>query len=732
MADKYRLITSALPYVNNIPHLGNIIGCVLSADVYARFCRSNAYETLFVCGTDEYGTATETKALQENLSPKEICDKYHAIHKNIYEAFNLSFDVFGRTSDEVHTMTVQEIFSSIEKYNPELIIEKESQQYFSVKLDKFLADRLIIGECPFCHYKQARGDQCDSCTKVLSPIDLINPNSAIDDSPIELRTTRHLYLDLPALSEVLTKWQAGSIELGHWTQNAKTMTQAWLKQGLEARAITRDLKWGIPVPKKGYENKVFYVWFDAPIGYISATRKLLPDSWKGWWKNPEQVNLYHFMAKDNIPFHSIIFPATQFASEYDDERWTKVFHISSTEYLNYENTKFSKSLGVGVFGDDVLASQIPIDLWRFYLLYIRPEKQDTAFLWDDFFQKVNKDFIDNIANLFNRATTFLFKNFSGSLFLSDLNTSQKNLWDDMLSFVRKIQSLLEQVKLRDALHEILALGRLGNKFFQEQEPWAKIKEEALEQEVQQDLSLVIVLVHLLSVPLEAYMPETAQKIQSLLASRTQWQDMNLNLNDEEVYRFLSSQYQSKTINPPELLFSKLDKKELEKIKKKFNSESRKDYWLDVKIQVGEIIEAQRHPNADKLYVLNINLGEGKRQIVSKLVDFYQEEDIINKKILVLVNLKSIELRGIESQGMVLTAENKAHTQLIFVDDDIQLGSTISRQEQKVVNKFPLISLEDFSKARLNILKFSLMQEKKPLILNGKNIKTQLVDNGKIH
>ena len=271
---KRRLITSALPYVNNEPHLGNIIGCVLSADVFARYSRLKDIETLYICGTDEYGTATETKAQEESLSPKEICDKYHTIHKKIYEFFNISFDAFGRTSSKTHTEVVHEIFDYVNK--EDYILKKTTKQYFSLKLDKFLADRYIIGTCPKCQYEKARGDQCDKCSSMLNPNELKNPRSALDSSKLTLKETNHLYFNLPKLTKELSKWQQKSQEEGVWATNAFNFSQSWLKQGLEARAITRDLKWGIPIPQKGYENKVFYVWFDATIGYISITKHFFP------------------------------------------------------------------------------------------------------------------------------------------------------------------------------------------------------------------------------------------------------------------------------------------------------------------------------------------------------------------------------------------------------------------------------------------------------------------------
>ena len=432
---KKKLITSALPYVNNEPHLGNIIGCVLSADVYARYCRQKGYETLYICGNDEYGTATETKAREEGLTPREICNKYHEIHKNIYKHFNISFDAFGRTTTEEQTDVVQNIFKKILANG--YFVEKETNQYYSESQGKFLADRLINGTCPKCGYEDARGDQCDGCSSLLEPTDLINAKSVADGKPLILKKTKNLYLDLPKLTEKLKNFQDITIKSGFWTNNAETTTYAWMKRGLEPRAITRDLKWGISVPKEGYENKVFYVWFDAPIGYISITKKAFPEDWERWWKSPENTELYQFMAKDNIPFHSVIFPATQIAT---DDKWTKVFHLDSTEYLNYEETKFSKSRSIGVFGTDVIKTNIDVDLWRFYLLINRPEKNDSAFTWQEFFDKANNEFIDNIGNLVNRTLVYCNKNFEGQLNKVSYTQEQKNFIEETIAAENKISA----------------------------------------------------------------------------------------------------------------------------------------------------------------------------------------------------------------------------------------------------------------------------------------------------
>ncbi len=412
---KRRLVTAALPYVNNIPHLGNLIQ-VLSADVFARFCRSRGYETLYICGTDEYGTATETKALEEGISPRELCDRYHAVHEEIYEWFDIAFDHFGRTSTPQQTEIVQSLFLDLDRNG--YIKEHTTEQLFCPDCARFLADRYVRGTCPHCGYEEARGDQCENCGKLLEPEELKDPRCSTCGGTPHLKQTKHLYIDLPAIQDSYTPWLAEASEKGKWAKNAVQMTQAWIRDGLHERAITRDLKWGIPVPKEGFEDKVFYVWFDAPVGYISITKSLddaLGENgfgWESWWLDPSNVELFQFIGKDNIPFHTVIFPSTLIGS---GRSWTKLFHMSSTEYLNYESGKFSKSKGVGVFGSDAKESGIPADAWRFYIFYNRPEKSDTQFTWKDFQEKMNSELIGNLGNLVNRTLTFVSRYYGGKI-----------------------------------------------------------------------------------------------------------------------------------------------------------------------------------------------------------------------------------------------------------------------------------------------------------------------------
>ena len=711
---KKRLITSALPYVNNEPHLGNLIGCVLSADCFARFSRMHGYETLYICGTDEYGTATETKATQEGLSPREICDKYHVIHKKIYDHFNISFDAFGRTSTDAHTETVQEIFQDVVKNDH--FVEVENEQFFSESQNKFLADRLIEGTCPKCGYEDARGDQCDGCSSLLTPTELVNPRSALDGKAPVLRKTKHLHLDLPGLSTDLEKWQNEAIATGKWPNNADTTTRSWMKRGLETRAITRDLKWGVPVPYEGYTDKVFYVWFDAPIGYVSITRKAYPDTWQDWWKSPDDTAMYQFMAKDNIPFHSVIFPATQIAS---GDKWTMCHHLASTEYLNYEDSKFSKSRNVGVFGSDVIESGIPVDLWRFYLLAIRPEKQDSAFSWQEFFDKINNEFLDNIGNLVNRSLVYSHKNFPGPLEAGTRTEAHEAFIKDAKILIEEITAAYEACSLKEAIRQILTLGRLGNKFFQDEEPWVKIK-AGKEDEVRSAINILTHLVRDLSILLSPVMPETCERLQA-----------TLNINDKNWSSL--GKYESLLgieINKPSILYPKLDNKLVEGFRDKFSGVTKEDPFTKIDLRVGKITKAELHPEADHLYVLQVDLGEGlERTICSGLAKFLEAESLVNKHCVVVSNLAPADLRGVASEGMVLSISKKKKLEVLDAAE-IAPGTRIQRANDKD-EEAPVIGIDDFKEVSLRAKDGIAVCDGEPLLAAGQQLNTVEILNGKL-
>ncbi|OMJ12633.1 putative methionine-tRNA ligase, cytoplasmic [Smittium culicis] len=463
------LITSALPYVNNIPHLGNIIGSVLSADVYARYCRSRGINTLYVCGTDEYGTATETKAIEENMSCQDLCDKYHKIHSDVYKWFNISFDFFGRTTTPLQTEIVQDMF--IKCHNNGYTKTESMVQLYCEMCKRFLADRFVEGTCPKCGYDGARGDQCDKCGQLINAIELISPRCKLDGNTPIVRESTHLFLDLEALQPKCEDFVKKSSEKGVWSSNGLTITRSWLNEGLKPRCITRDLKWGVPVPLPGFEEKVFYVWFDACIGYISLTANYT-DKWEEWWKNPENVQLYQFMGKDNVPFHTVVFPSTQIAT---GDSSTMLHHISTTEYLNYESGKFSKSRGVGVFGNSAEETGVAPDIWRYFLLSNRPESSDTQFTWNEFISRNNNELLANMGNFCNRILRFVdaSSKYAGILptpsqeILSAEGSSSHSMISDVNKLLEKYNSFLSSVHIRAALRTAMEISARGNQYLQE-------------------------------------------------------------------------------------------------------------------------------------------------------------------------------------------------------------------------------------------------------------------------
>ncbi len=786
---KRRLVTAALPYVNNVPHLGNLIQ-VLSADAFARFCRLYGYETLYVCGTDEYGTATETRAALEGVSPRALCDRFHAIHADIYQWFNIAFDKFGRTSTPLQTEIVQELFKKLDANS--FIAEKENEQFYCETCARFLADRYVRGICPHCG-KEARGDQCENCCKTLDPADLKDPRCATCDSKPSLRKTRHLYIELPKLKEKIENWVADASVKGFWANNAVSMTQAWIRDGLKERAITRDLSWGIPVPKAGYENKVFYVWFDAPIGYISITGAVLADNadnppqnsqiaqWKArctnwqefveyWWKNPDEVELFQFIGKDNIPFHTVIFPATLLGADdgsaSDKKKWTMLHHMSSSEYLNYENGKFSKSKGRGVFGTDAMETGIPADVWRFYIFYNRPEKQDALFTWKDFQEKVNGELIGNLGNLVNRTLSFVSRYYGGNIPFDAENPphigqgadgTYSEFWNTAKNFETEIQEKLDRSDLRDAFHTVFALCAFANKTFQDGEPWkTRNTDPPAAAALISDLCL---LLRDLAVLISPFMPTAAERL-ALFFGKTiggeqglDWKDVCTPAGIEHV------------VNPSPL-FAKLEDDFVETLRARYagTQEERKQMedekktevsaknapkeaaaketapvapktFADLDLRVAQIAKIERHPKADKLYIETLDFGGGEeRVIVSGLAPFYKEEELLGKRIIVAYNLKPAKLRGVESQGMLLAASCKGDdgAEIVEVLDacDAPLGTRAVLESAVPAGAESVqISIDEFLSVPIIVQDGTVMAEGRRITLSGAPITTARILNG---
>ncbi|KAI1457338.1 methionyl-tRNA synthetase [Annulohypoxylon moriforme] len=508
------LVTSALPYVNNIPHLGNIIGSVLSGDVFARYCRGRGINTLYIGGTDEYGTTTEARALLEACTPKELCDKYHVIHADIYKWFNISFDNFGRTTTELQTEITQDIFLKLNKNG--FLKERRTTQLFCEVHHSFLADRLVEGECPVCAYPDARGDQCDLCGRLLDTLQLKEPRCKVDGSAPITKETNHIFIELDKLQPEVEAFFQESNAVGEWSNNGKAITSTWLKEGLEPRSITRDIRWGTKVPLSGYEEKVIYPWFDACIGYVSITA-CYTNQWEKWWRNPKDVQLYQFIGKDNVVFHSLIFPASQIGTK---ETWTKLHHLSATEYLTYESGKFSKSRGIGVFGDSAQKTGVASDVWRFYLVFHRPESGDTEFTWDSFISDNNNLLLKNLGNFVSRVLKFVnSRNYDSIVpnWTEYHEASFDAFKDDIAKLLKRYIQELDAVKLRSGLSTVLAISQQGNGFLQSN----KLDSNLFKIEPSKCaavIGLAVNLVHLLAALLAPYMPDTASSINKQLSA----------------------------------------------------------------------------------------------------------------------------------------------------------------------------------------------------------------------
>uniref|UniRef100_S4P722 Methionine--tRNA ligase, cytoplasmic n=2 Tax=Pararge aegeria TaxID=116150 RepID=S4P722_9NEOP len=555
------LITSALPYVNNVPHLGNIIGCVLSADIFARYCRLCGYNTLYVCGTDEYGTATETKALEEGITPREICDKYFAIHDAVYRWFNIGFDYFGRTSTAQQTEIAQRMFLKL--MDNGFVSNQSVDQLFCENCQRFLADRFVEGTCPHpgCLYDSARGDQCDKCGKLINAIELIEPRCKVCSLKPTVRSSDHLFIELGQLEPSIRTWFNNTE--GGWSPPARAVTRSWLRDSLRARALTRDLKWGVPVPVPGYTNKVFYVWFDAPLGYLSITQ-CFTKNYEKWWKKDKDydIKLYQFMAKDNVPFHGIMFPATIIGV---NEGYALVDHIFATEYLNYEEGKFSKSRGVGVFGTDAQDTGIPADVWRFYLASIRPETSDSSFSWTELGTRNNSELLNNLGNFCHRSLSFCANTFKGVL--PDMKLTEADY--EVVALVnREVIAYVQQIekgRLREGLRHVLSVSRIGNQHMQSTQPWVLLKGSD-DDKVRgaTAIALCCQLVALLCTLLAPYVPDTSRRLRAQLNVHAD--ALRINPQNPSLVQYLPAGH---VIGKPEPLFTKLESEVLDQLRAKY-------------------------------------------------------------------------------------------------------------------------------------------------------------------
>lgn len=672
-------ITSALPYANGPIHIGHLAGVYIPADIYARYLRLKGEDVLFIGGSDEHGVPITIKARQLGVSPQDIVDKYHGIIKKSFEDFDISFDVYSRTSAPIHHETASEFFKKL--YDDGKFIEKSNEQYYDEENKQFLADRYITGICPHCAFEKAYGDQCENCGTSLSPLELINPKSALSGNVPVLKETKHWYLPLDQYEEWLDEW----IIKGHkddWKPNVYGQVKSWLDQGLKPRAVTRDLDWGVQVPIEDAEGKVLYVWFDAPIGYISAAKEWAKENnkdWEKYWKD-EDSKLLHFIGKDNIVFHCIIFPAMLKA----EGSYIVPENVPANEFLNLENDKISTSRNWAVWLHEYL-EEFPgkQDVLRYVLTANAPETKDNDFTWKDFQARNNNELLAIFGNFVNRTLVLTQKYFDGVVPEAiNLNEESLKVLKEIELFPAKIASSIDRYRFREALSELMNLARLGNKYLTDQEPWKVFKTDP--EKVKGILNISLQIVANLSVLSEPFLPFTAHKLQKMIGLE------GLDWNDAGSTDLLKTGSQLKK---PELLFERIEDKTIEEQVQKLLDTKKEnemnvaakpaketiefDDFMKMDIRTGTILEAEKVAKTKKLLKLKVDTGIDQRTVVSGIAEYYNAEDIIGKKVSILVNLAPRKLRGIESQGMILMAED-ADGKLCFVSptEDVNNGSEV--------------------------------------------------------
>ncbi|MGZ8539200.1 MAG: methionine--tRNA ligase [Chitinophagaceae bacterium] len=690
---KRYLITAALPYANGPLHIGHLAGCYIPSDIYVRYLRAQKRDVKFVGGSDEHGVPITIRAMKEGITPQQVVDKYHAIIKDSLAKMGISFDIYSRTSNKVHHETASAFFKKM--YDDGLFEEKETEQYYDEKTNTFLADRYITGTCPVCGNPNAYGDQCEKCGSSLSPEQLINPRSTLSDAIPVKKKTKHWYFPLQNYEAFLNKWILEDHK--EWKNNVYGQCKSWLDSGLQSRAMTRDSNWGIKVPIKGAEGKVLYVWFDAPIGYISATKELT-DQWADYWCK-EDTKLVHFIGKDNIVFHCIIFPAMLKAHG----GFVLPDNVPANEFLNIEGDKVSTSRNWAVWVDEYL-KDFPgcDDVLRYVLCANAPETKDNDFTWKDFQDRNNSELVSIFGNFVNRTWVLMHKLCKGKVpvFHNELTDElDKQLITDIASAKEKVESFLEQYKFRDALYEVIDLSRKGNQYMQKKEPWIVAKQltenPGIQKNIDNSLHLCLQLSANLAVLINPFLPTTAQKMLHMMKVV----DKMLDWENAGKLKLLSVGY---SLREPQLLFRKIEDAEItvqvEKLKSglvktdtssqlpvtgKQETGNRKpeiqyDDFGKLDLKVGTITAAEKVEKADKLLKLEVDLGFEKRTIVSGIALHFEPSTIVGKQVVIVANLAPRKMRGIESNGMILMAED-ADGKLKFVNPDeaTSNGSTVS-------------------------------------------------------
>jgi methionyl-tRNA synthetase len=652
---KRTLITSALPYANGPVHIGHLAGVYVPADIYARYLRLKGEEVVFVGGSDEHGVPITLKARNEGITPQDVVDKYHAIIKDSFSRLGISFDIYSRTSSPVHYETASDFFRKL--YDTGKFVEKTSEQYYDEENKQFLADRYIVGTCPKCGFDKAYGDQCESCGTSLSPTELINPRSMLSGNTPVLKETKHWYLPLDQYESWLKEW----ILEGHteWKPNVYGQCKSWIDSGLMPRAVTRDLDWGVPVPIDNAEGKVLYVWFDAPIGYISATRELTPE-WEKYWKDPE-TRMLHFIGKDNIVFHCIIFPAMLKA----EGTYILPENVPANEFLNLEGDKISTSRNWAVWLHEYL-DEFPgkEDVLKYVLTANAPETKDNDFTWKDFQARNNNELVAILGNFVNRAMVLTEKYFKGVV-PDRINPTENDL-ETLASIGRiktEIEKSLDSFRFREALKNAMDMARLGNKYLADEEPWKVIKTDP--DRVKTILNVCLQVTANLTIALEPFLPFSMDKLRHFLnMERLDWHD----LGSTEIM------VSGTSLNPSHLLFEKIEdaviekqiakllqtKKDNEKalaVAQPAKSNITYDQFDAMDVRAGTVLEAERVPKTKKLLKLKIDTGIDQRTVVSGIAEYYTPEEMVGKQVCILVNLEPKPLKGIESQGMILCAQD---------------------------------------------------------------------------
>lgn len=678
MAKEKILVTSALPYANGNIHLGHLSGAYLPADIYVRYKRLKGDDIIYICGSDEHGVPITITADKEKVTPQEIIDRYHNANKNAFDKFGMSFDIYSRTSLPIHHETAQQFFKSF--HDQGILVEKKSMQFYDEKVNMFLPDRYVEGTCPRCGNEEARSDECEKCGSLYDPSELKNPKSKISGKTPVLKETSHWFFPLGKYQERLVKYVDEMNEKFGWKDNVLQYCKSWFNDGLKDRAVTRDLDWGVKVPLEGVQNKVLYVWFEAVLGYISATKELSlqrnePDMWKSYWQGAN-TKYIAFIGKDNVVFHTLIFPAMLMAwNDANSDKFILPQNVPANEFLNFEGKKFSKSRGWGIDVDEFL-DLFPADMLRYTLAANLPENKDTDFFWKEFQGRTNGELADILGNFVNRTFTFAHKHFEGKV---PARGKLEKIDSDMLEYLKtqpqKIADLLERYKIKDAVFEMMNLARAGNKYFNDSEPWVSSKKN--KERCATTLNICLNIIYTLAEVFEPVIPFSSVKIFKMLdAHPVGW----LNCGNENLKP-------GHILNEPEILFTKIEDKMIEdqinklpqsdETPKEVVEEITIDEFKRMKLRVAKIIAAENVKKSDKLLKLQIDLGTEKRQLVAGIAKSYSPEELIGKNVLIVANLKPAKLFGVESQGMILaldTTEN-GKVKIIEIDESINLGTT---------------------------------------------------------